>query len=278
MTATSRAALVAVLLALPQTARAAVINPERTNALVVFAVFCASVLIFIRLAKGGRPLYIRRIAGLSAIDEAVGRATELGRKVMYIPGLASIDDNQTIASLAVLRHIARTTARSSTDLEVPNRDPLTFATARETVREAYMEEGRPDLYAEEMVNYVTYDQFSYTASVSGRMVRDRPATTFLVGSFHAESLLLAETGQAAGAMQIAGTAEVAQLPFLVVTCDYTLIGEELYAAGSYLSQDYVMLGSIKGQDFTKALIILALVAGAILTSFGFTILQDFFHL
>jgi hypothetical protein len=110
---------------------------------------------------------------------------------------------------------------------------------------------------------VTYDQFAYTAAVTGTMVRERPAANFLIGSFYAESLLLAETGQASGAIQIAGTAEVAQLPFFVCACDYTLIGEELYAAGAYLSRDPAMLGSIKGQDWTKAAVGLLILLGAI---------------
>jgi hypothetical protein len=234
---------------------------NRLNALLLFIVFCALVLWFIRAARKDKQIFIRRISGLNAIDEAVGRATELGRKVLYIPGIMSIDENQTIASLAVLQHVARMTARYNTELDVPNKDPLTFASARETVKEAYMQEGRPDLYNDQMVHYVTYDQFAYTASVSGIMVREKPAANFLIGSFYAESLLLAETGQSTGAIQIAGTAEVAQLPFFVCACDYTLIGEELYAAGAYLSREPAMLGSIKGQDFTKALVGILIVAG-----------------
>ncbi|MBK8229792.1 MAG: hypothetical protein IT349_11410 [Candidatus Eisenbacteria bacterium] len=241
-------------------------DASRLNALVLFIVFCVLVLTFIGRARAGGDLFIRKIAGLNAIDEAVGRATELGKKVLYVPGIQSIDENQTIASLAVLSHVAKMTARYGTELDVPNKDPLTFASARETVREAYMQAGRPDLYNEGIVHYVTYDQFAYTAAVSGTMVRERPAANFLIGSFFAESLLLAETGQASGAIQIAGTAEVAQLPFFVCACDYTLIGEELYAAGAYLSREPSMLGSIKGQDWTKAAVALAILLGVIFES------------
>ncbi len=238
-------------------------DQNRLVALILFVVFCTFVLLYIGRARKNSNLFIRRIAGLNAIDEAVGRATELGKKVMYVPGIMSIDENQTIASLAVLQHVARLTARYNTELDVPNKDPLTFASARETVREAYMQEGRPDLYNDQIVHYVTYDQFAFTASVSGSMVREKPAANFLIGSFYAESLLLAETGQSTGAIQIAGTAEVAQLPFFVCACDYTLIGEELYAAGAYLSRESAMLGSIKGQDFTKALVGIFILVGTL---------------
>ena len=79
---------------------------------------------------------------------------------------------------------------------------------------------------------------------------------------------LAETGQAAGAIQIAGTADVTQLPFFVTTCDYTLLGEELYAASAYLSREPVLLGSIKAQDTAKAILMVIMASGIILLAFN----------
>jgi len=251
------------------------LRTENFSALVLFIVFSTVILISIRMARMGRSLYVRRIAGLNAVEEAIGRSTELGRKVLFVPGIMSIDEVQTLAALAVLKHVAKHTAEYGTPLDVPNKDPLTFAAARETVKEAYLEAGRPDLYSDDMVHYVTYDQFAFTASVTGTMVREKPAANFLVGSFYAESLLLAEAGQSTGAIQIAGTAEVAQIPFFIVTCDYTLIGEELYAASAYLSREPVMLGSIKGQDFIKLLLLIWIIIGLLVATFsGNLAMQD----
>ena len=103
---------------------------------------------------------------------------------------------------------------------------------------------------------VTDEQFGYVAYVQGHMVREKPAACFYMGSFFAESLLLAETGNAIGAIQIAGTAQPAQLPFFVAACDYTLIGEEFFAASAYLSGEPDQLGSLKGQDAGKLLVLL----------------------
>jgi len=243
---------------------------ERVNSLVASILFITFILTSIGAARSGKEIFIRRIAGLNAVDEAIGRATEIGKKVLYVPGIQSMDDIQTIASVAILGHVARSTARYGTDLDVPNKDPLTFVSAREAVRAAYLAEGRPDLYKEEMVNYVTYDQFAYTAAVSARMIREKPAAIFLVGYFFAESLILAETGQSTGAIQIAGQADPTQLPFFVVTCDYTLIGEELYAAGAYLSREPILLGSMRGQDIAKAVLMLVGLTGIVMVSLGFT--------
>jgi len=69
------------------------------------------------------------------------------------------------------------------------------------------------------------------------MLREKPATNLFFGTFEAESLILAETGNSIGAIQIAGTDSSIQMSFFVVACDYVLIGEELFAASGYLSQD-----------------------------------------
>jgi hypothetical protein len=240
----------------------------RGNTLATTLAMFALVIGFVSVARQGKELYIRRIAGLNAINEAVGRATEMGKKIMYIPGILSLSEIQTIASLSILEHIAKLTAVYGTDIEVPNKDPLVFSAARETVKQAYLEAGKPDQFREEMVTYITYDQFAYAASITAKMVREKPATNFLIGSFFAESLILAETGQAAGAIQVAGTADIPQLPFFVTTCDYTLLGEELYAASAYLSREPVLLGSIKAQDVAKVILMAIMGLGIVFLVFG----------
>jgi len=244
----------------------------RKNTLIATIVMFALVAIYVTLARRGKDFFVRKITGLNAIDEAVGRATEMGKKIFYIPGIMSLSEIQTIASLSILKHVSKLTAIYGTSIEVPNKDPLVFSAARETVKQAYMEAGKPDQFKEDMVTYLTYDQFAYAASVTAKMVRERPATNFMIGSFFAESLILAETGQAAGAIQIAGTADVTQLPFFVTTCDYTLLGEELYAASAYLSREPVLLGSIKAQDAAKAVLMVIMAAGIVLLAFKTDIL------
>jgi len=250
------------------------LNTRRVNALVLSMFMFVLVVVYIRIARRGKPLYIRKIAGLSAMDEAVGRATEMGKKMFYIPGIMSISEIQTIASLSILAYVAKRAAIYGADLEVPNTDPLTFTAAMETVKQAYLEAGKPDQFRDDMVTYITYDQFAYAASVSGKMVRERPATNFLIGSFFAESLIFAETGQSVGAIQIAGTADVTQLPFFVATCDYTLMGEELYAASAYLSREPVLLGSIKAQDIVKAVLLAVIGIGIITYALGFEFIRN----
>lgn len=216
----------------------------------------------IALAKSGYPIRIRRLAALDAIEEAIGRATEMGRSVLFVPGIQDMNDIQTVAGITVLGPVARTAAEYDARLEVPTSRSLVMVAARETVQAAHYAAERPETYSDSNITYLTDEQFAYVGAVAGKMVRERPAACFYMGAFYAESLLFAETGNSIGAIQIAGTAEPSQLPFFVAACDYTLIGEEFFAASAYLSGEKEQLGSIFGQDIGKALAIIAIVGGS----------------
>jgi len=241
---------------------------ERTVMVVVIILFASAILVFTRWAKQGKSLFVRKIPGIDAIEEAVGRATEMGKPVLFIPGISDVDEIETIAGISILGRVAAIVATYEAPLMVPTRYPMVLAACQEAVEQAYIEVGKADAYNKDSVRYVAGEQFAFTATVNGMMMRDRPAANIYMGGFFAESLLLAETGNAAGSIQIAGTARPEQLPFFIVACDFTLMGEELYAASSYLAKEPLMLGGLKGQDFFKMLIIISIVFGTALTTFG----------
>jgi len=244
-------------------------NPWFTHRTWFFAILmalCATILISIMLARGGRPAKIRHIAGLDAVDEAIGRATEMGRPVLFIPGIQDMDNVQTVAGVTVLARVAKIAAEYDARIEVPTARSLVMTACRDAVEGAYLAAGRSDAYNPDLINYITDEQFGYVAWVAGRMRREKPATCIYMGQFYAESLLLAENGNEIGAIQIAGTAETSQLPFFVAACDYTLIGEEFFAASAYLSGEQTQLGSLRGQDIGKALTAVILIVGILLAT------------
>ena len=245
--------------------------------LFIIAVFIAgSVIYFIESARRGTNLFVRKISGLEAVDDAIGRATEMGRPILFIPGINDMDDVQTLAAITILGKVAKQVADYDTKIRMPVSRSLVMTAARETIKAAYQTAGRPDAYSDDMVNYVTDEQFGYVAAVDGIMVREKPATIFLLGAFFAESLILAETGNSVGAIQIAGTARPAQIPFFIAACDFTLIGEELFAASAYLSGEPKMLGSLKGQDVGKAVAMVLILIGVISVTLGDAYKIEFF--
>jgi len=111
------------------------------------------------------------------------------------------------------------------------------------------------------VRFLSEEQFAFAAGYIGLVQRERVAGAFLFGHFAAESLILAEAGQQAGAMQVGAAVSPEQVAFFIASCDYTLIGEELFAASAYLTREPIQLGSLYGQDRAKLFLLLMIVAG-----------------
>ena len=240
----------------------------RTNLLIILFLYLVLILIFLTIARRGGSLFIRKIAGLDAMEEAIGRATEMGKPVLYVPGIDDANNIQTIYSMAILNSVAKMVAQYDTELIVPLAKAFVVPLAEETVRSGYMDAGRPEGFRADNIRFLSDEQFAFTAAVNGIMLREKPAANLFLGSFFAESLVLAETGFTTGAIQIAGTANIHQLPFFVVACDYTMIGEEFFATSAYLSREPTLVGTLKGGDMMKLLIMIFLIIAAIGATLG----------
>jgi hypothetical protein len=220
---------------------------------------------------------IRRVTGLDAFEEAIGRATEIGRPVHYSLGRGLFDAEhgaQTFAGFSMLKHTATTAAKYGCRLIVTNQSPQAHPVTEEIVRTAFIEAGHADAFNPDDIRYLSETQTAYVSGVIGVMERDRIAANIMIGYFYAESMMLAETANKVGAIQIAGTANTHQIPFFVAACDYTLIGEEIYAASAYLERHPAQIGSLIAQDVGKYLAVVFMVLGTLLATAGHTFMTS----
>ncbi len=235
--------------------------------LVTFLILVAALVYFVDKVKKAKTVPIRRVSGLDALDECIGRATEMGRPVHYTMGEQNIEA-QTFAAFEILRYVATQCATYETSLIVTNRKAEMHPITEELVRQAYIGAGKADSYRPDNIRFLTDNQNAYAAGCLAIMESEKVAANLMFGPFAAESLILAEGGNRVGAIQIAGTSYTSQLPFFVAACDYTLIGEEMFAAGAYLSRDNIILGSLLMEDLGKALSVLLILIGTVLMTIG----------
>ncbi len=254
------------------------ISQGQSTAFVTQLAFAIMLLFFIsKTRKGESDPYIRRVSGLDALDEAIGRATEMGRPVHYSPGISGVDEAQTLASMAILDYVARKTARNNVPLIMSNRIVMVQALSESIIRDAYAAENQLDSFNPDNVRYLTDSQFGYATGVTGIIRRERVATNILIGAFWAESLIFSQTGYEVGAIQIAGTANTHQIPFFVASCDYCLIGDEMYAASAYISREPVLVGSLLAADYMKIAGIAVLIIGLFFMLSGSKSLDTLLH-
>ncbi len=233
----------------------------------------------LRRAEKGKVPEIRRVAALDAIDEAVGRATELGKAVLVHMGYTDAGvrgehAGAILAGMSIMAHVAEMCARLGTKITVAPAYPELLPYVHETVKSAYQRGGKLEEYKEDSVVFLGNQQWPWATGIMGTLEREKPGAHIGVGPYHGESLIVAESGARVGAITILGTHRKSQIPFFVAACDYALIGEECYAAGAYLSKDPAQIGSIAGQDWLKIITIALMVLGTIVTSLGSGVLSD----
>ncbi len=235
----------------------------------IFAlIVCIAILWRMFGAKRGVQYFIRRIPGIDAIEEALGRATEMGKPIVFTPGIDTLSNMQVLAGLSVLGWVAKKCASLYVQVIVPLAKPTVVPAAEEIVRNAYREAGAEEHFRTTNIRFISEDQSAFAAGTVGILAREKAAAGFYFGAFGYESLLISENGNRLGIIQVAATADYVQIPFFICACDYTLIGEELYAASAYLSRDPMQVGSLTGQDMAKALILLILLVGSIAAIFS----------
>lgn len=228
--------------------------------------------------KGVLKPRIRRLPAIDALDECIGRAAELGRPLHYTVGLGGVSDVQVIAGLSIARYVARRCAELGVRFLFTFAAPTVQPVALDLFKEAYLEAGKPEEFRPENIMWLSNRQFAFATGVMGLVLRERVAANLLLGAFAAESLIFAEAGYRAGAMQIAGTTNSYQIPFFVTTCDYTLISEELITAGAYISKEPRQVGSILGQDYIRLIGLVLMGVGAVLYALGWKTLTTWLGL
>jgi len=191
----------------------------------------------------------------------------MGRPVHYTFGSGDLDTN-VLASFDVLRYTAEKCADLGADIIVTNFLPEVQPMTEELVKQAFIGKGKGPDYKPDNVRYLSNNQNSYVAAIYGIFVRERPAANLMLGPFYAESMLISEVGQQIGAIQIGGTGRTIQVPFFVATCDYTLIGEELFAAGAYISRNPMQLSALMAEEVGKYLAVGLIIIGVILRAAG----------
>jgi len=242
-----------------------------------FLILSFLILMFIDRRFGSvKELWIRRIPALDAIEESVGRATELGKPVLCAMGSGQLRSKHagiTLAGISIMSYVADLCAKLGTRIIVTPRDPMAIPLIKEIIQTAYLGQGNLEEYNENDIIFFGNQAHTWTSGIMGTIDREDVATHIRVGRYSANALLLAEHSVKHGTMTIMGTNNQAQLGFLFAICDYVLIGEECFAAGAYLSKDPAQILTIMSQDWIKTIVIALILVGTVLSNFGIQFIE-----
>ena len=211
---------------------------------------------------------LRRIPAVDAIDEAIGRAVEMGRGIHFSTGagtqLSGVNAPMTLAGISVASYVAKAAARVNIPFMYTTNVPDMVPLMQDVIGQSYAAEGKVDSFdPTRQVRYIANDQTIYAIHVAGVMEREKTGANFYMGPTRGETPIVLERAHNIGAMNITGTGRWVLIPVHAVMADYFLIMEELFAAGAYLSKDPEMIATVVTQDLPKIIVIILLLLGVI---------------
>ncbi len=250
-------------------------NFNDLTGLSILAMLVAVLALFLWRERVHHTLPLRRIAAYEALKDLLARAAESGKPVHISVGTAGAGTDKTVdttAGLYVLEYLADRAAVSAIPPVVTVSDPTALPVAQDQMRRAYVRQGYPEEYDGRQVRLIAPPVYgsnvAYAAGVMDVLAHERVMANVMIGAFGDEFLLIGETGARQDLLQAGGTSTIDVLPFVLTSISHPVIGEEIYAAGAYLSGRRTHIASLLAQDTVRGLLAIIIVVLAIIKSVG----------
>lgn len=233
---------------------------------------------FMYNAEKGKSYHIRRLRQVDAIDEIVARCVEMDSELLFIPGGGDLNSTGSIPAalsvLGILSYVAAKAAEYGAKIHLPTIQFVSYNIQAEILRDAYIAAGKPELFVEgDTIRYLPSG--TDRPYILNRISRLKPAGSIFVGAIWHQAVIYSDALQQVGSLTLGGTDSSGAIPYLVASCQYSLISEEMYAISAYLSKDPILTSSLVGQDMAKYLVIILSIVGSLLAILGMPIVDLF---
>ncbi len=209
---------------------------------------------------------LRPLSGYRALPKQLGRAVEGGQSLhlsLGSGGVGGSDTATTLAGLAILGSLAEEAAATDTPLVVTLGDPTAMVVAQDYLRRAYTRQGNVESYNPRSVRFVAPSPLPYAAGVLDILSREEMSVNVMAGVFGPEVAFIAEGGAKQNLVQIGGAADPAPLSVLYPTADHLLVGEELFVAGAYMTDQPAQASSLIAQDVIRWILAIGILLASV---------------
>lgn len=225
-------------------------------------------LFFAVRARTGRVPSVRPLPGIDRLRTKFSEVAESGQPIHVATGAGQLGapgtTAETIASLMIAQRIAEETTQRGGNVAATTGEIVGHTALRGAFRRAYRQAGFISDYQPSSVQFAAQNEpTAYAAGVAARYKAEPAAASMVAGNYGAEALLITGEGAAQKIPQIAATTSLAALPVLALSADATLVGEDLFAAEAYLSDQAAPKARLRAHDALRWLIVLALIGGIV---------------
>jgi len=243
--------------------------------LLVIGLIAASLGYFLYLLKAGKKMpTMRAFPALSAVEDGVDRALEMGRPFMYMFGTMADLTGEFAAAVAACYEMMRFLAekcyiKGVRFIAVPGLSPTVVPYIDAILREAALKVGKPEAYV--MDRDLKYLGRSYTTSLCSLIETEKPGTAATIGVIGGPDMAAWEVVLRNDALFIGGTHRLVQCGVVAVAADYAFICDEVYAACAAASGSRELSTTVLSGDFPKWALIGVVLIGIVLGLVGIKI-------
>jgi hypothetical protein len=214
---------------------------------------------------------IRRVPAIDAVDEAVGVCAELGAPLLYSFGnlalSGGVGGSYVNGSLQIMKYTANKCAVAGVRMFRYTTDPRIFTMMQDFAQQGALEAGHAeafivgDGYYCASAGQINMQQAAHIGSARCASYVGIGGHT---GAYEVVAYEAVRRAQGGGGFNIGGNSGSAEAAIDTLIGDYTLMGDEVAAAGAVLNQDPMALATLLGQDVTTFLNIGLLAVAMIL--------------
>ena len=218
-------------------------------------------LLILRSKKGPLPS-VRPLPAFQDLRAQAGYAAESGGAIHIALGSGGLSGEDAITSLAGIQAV-EALADAAVSYNAPPvitvGDPTLLPLAQDTLRRAYERNGLAELYDPDKVRFVAPSPVAYAAGAADVVTAENITASVMAGAFGAEASLIADAGARRNLPQFAAAAAPRAIGALYPAVDRLAVGEELYAAGAYMTGERRGLVSLVAQDVLRVILVLVIL-------------------
>jgi hypothetical protein len=238
------------------------VNETQLAMLLFLIAFLPAFYLYGRQVQRGKLPDLRPIQAFTALRGVMARAIETGRAVHVSLGVGGITSDVTadsLAGLSALEYLADQSAATGLAPIVTMADPTLLPLAQDVIRRPHGADREEAAKAVRHVRWIAPEPAAYAAGVMDILGGEGVDANVMIGSFGDEYLLMGEASSRRKITHIGGASDPNVLPFVFASADQALMGEDMYAAGAYLSRKAWHIGSLLAHDFIRWGIVAAMV-------------------
>lgn len=213
----------------------------------------------------------KKLKAADTFTTVVGQAVEKGGRLHLYTGANALGTEQSITALAGISLLEPALTNVPLLDQPPitsSADAVTTMAIMDKLEAIYRHKGVFDERQRLPARQIALDPIAGVAGVNSINHFDQIEASILYGSMGSDIALAAEPGRRKGITQIIASDQIEGQAASFTLCDYPLIGEEVYQVPASVKKSPFADASLIAADIIRWLLVLAIIAGVLLSSIG----------